>query len=282
MTPSNRTPEIIDVARAQEPERYLAATLAAEPERTRLIVLAAFAGDLARIPALATEPLLGEIRLQWWRDSLETLHGGSRTGAPLADALGDAITAHGLPVPLLMAMTEARAFDLYDSQMPDQASLDGYLAKTEAIPFEIALRVLGVAACDAGALAVPAGRVFGMTRILAQLPSQLARGRLMLPSERLLSLGVTTEVMLKGHSTPAVRGLIDTMSHDISATLATLRPQIAALSKRQRVALLPLATIQPYLTKIGSARRDPLRDIADLAPLARVWRIARAHLTGRI
>jgi 15-cis-phytoene synthase len=271
-----------DLARVYEPERYLAATLAPEPQRAALIALAAFAADLQRIPATATEPLLGEIRLQWWRDSLETMAGGGKVGAPAADALGAAIEAHRLPVPLLIAMTEARAWDLYDDPMPDAAALDGYLAKTEAIPFELALRILDVRAGDAGRIAALAGRAYGLTRMLARLPEHLAHGRLPLPLTLLIQHGLTPEVILAGTNTPAVRGTIATVGQEICATLATLRPQIKALSKPQRVALLPISTISPYLRSIRQHRRNPLRDIADLAPLARVWRIAVAHIAGRI
>jgi 15-cis-phytoene synthase len=93
---------------------------------------------------------------------------------------------------------------------------------------------------------------------------------------------IAPDAIFSGADIPAARGLMATVAHDISATLATLRPQIRALSKPQRVALLPIATITPYLRCIGHQRRNPLRDIAELAPLARVWRIALAHLTGRV
>ncbi len=274
--------DLHDLARTHEPERYLAATLAPEPQRAALIALSAFAADLQRIPATATDPLLGEIRLQWWRDNLEATAAGGISGAPVADALGAAIQAYHLPVPLLVAITEARAWDLYDDPMSDAAALDGYLSKTEAILFELALRILGVPAGDAGALAAPAGRAFGLTRLLARLPEHLARGRMPLPLTLLAQHGLTPEVIFAGTGTVALRGLIATMTKDISGTLATLRPQINALSKPLRVALLPLATIPPYLHRIGQQRRNPLRDIADLAPLARVCRIALAHTLGRI
>lgn len=282
---STRSPneliEAIRLARLYEPERYIAATLAPEPERTALIALAAFAAGLQRIAADATEPLLGEIRLQWWRDSLDQLADGGRTGAPLADAIGAAMITYALPPALPAAMTEARAFDLYDDPMPDAAALDGYLAKTEAIPFELALRVLGVASSEAAELAAPAGRVFGFTRLLARLPVHLAAGRLPLPREVLDRHGVTSATMLAGTTTPAVRAMVATLARDISATGAVLRPRIMALSRRQRASLLPLALVLPYVHAIGAHRRDPLRDIADLAPMTRVWRIAVAHWSGR-
>ena len=44
--------------------------------------------DVREIPFKVDEPLLGEIRLQWWRDSLLKLQRGERIGHPVADGLG--------------------------------------------------------------------------------------------------------------------------------------------------------------------------------------------------
>ncbi|HRK19460.1 MAG TPA: squalene/phytoene synthase family protein, partial [Hyphomicrobiaceae bacterium] len=154
-------PEIVERARSHEPDRYLAALLSPLTVRADLLALVAFTADLVRIPTVVTEPMMGEIRLQWWRDQFGPLAGGATTAHPLADALGRAIRTHHLPVPLLTAMTEARAFDLYADPLTDEAALEGYMTKTEAIPFELTLRILGVDEAVAGRLAQPAGRAFG-------------------------------------------------------------------------------------------------------------------------
>ena len=137
-----------------------------------------------------------------------------------------------------------------------------------------------VPAGDAGALSIPAGRVFGLTRLLARLPEHLAAGRMPLPLSMLAAHGLTPVALSAGVVTPAVRDLIATTVHGISDIFATLRPQIKSLSRQQRVALLPLAVVAPYLKVKGRSGRNPLRDIADLAPLTRVWRIAMAHAVG--
>src|SRR5207244_2038693 len=73
-----------DAARANAFDRYLAARLAPRAARRDLIALAAFVGDTARIAATASEPLIGEIRLQWWRDVLEPGPAeGEATAVPL-------------------------------------------------------------------------------------------------------------------------------------------------------------------------------------------------------
>ena len=270
--------DIIEVARAYEPERYLAATLAAEPERSALIVLAAYAADLARITAAATQPMLGEIRLQWWRDSLDQIEKGSRIGSPVADALGDTIRTYALPVPMLAAMSEARAFDLYDDPMPDAASLDGYLSKIEAVPFELALRILGVPAGDAGVLGAGAGRAFGLIKIVARLPQGLVSGRSHVPASLLERFGLTEDKV----DPAAVRALQSHLSSEIRSAMATLRPQIKSLPRRKRVALLPLAIVSPQLRSIERRRYVSADGIAELAPLTRVWRLVIAHVSGRL
>lgn len=53
-----------DTARTYAPDRYLAALLAPKSYRDDLIILAAFLGEMERIPKIVREPALGEIRLQ--------------------------------------------------------------------------------------------------------------------------------------------------------------------------------------------------------------------------
>ena len=71
-TPDPTTVDVVTIAaRAHERDRYLAALLGPRPIRRDLIALAAFAGEVGRIPAFVTEPMMGRIRLQWWRERLE-------------------------------------------------------------------------------------------------------------------------------------------------------------------------------------------------------------------
>jgi 15-cis-phytoene synthase len=183
-----------------------------------------------------------------------------------------------LSTPLLLAMTEARAFDLYEDPMPDEAALLGYLTKTEGAPFALALTIVGADAPPA--LADHAGRAFGLTRILATLPLWLSKGRLPFPQSQLTKAGVTADALLQGQASPALAALLESLMADITADLAMAQRLSAPLSRPQRVPLLPLATIQPYLKGIRASARDPLRTVTEISPLARIARIARAHWLG--
>jgi phytoene synthase len=68
-------------------DRYIADLFAPEPARRHLFALHAFSAEVARIRDTVTDPVLGEIRLQWWRDALLTGSGGH----PVASALVETI-----------------------------------------------------------------------------------------------------------------------------------------------------------------------------------------------
>ena len=271
-------------ARNGEPDRYLAALLAAEPQRTALLAIAAFSAELRRIPAQVTDPTIGEIRLQWWRDAIDNFAPEQRTGNPVADALAEAVRAFNLPTALLTAMTEARAFDLYDDPMPDDAACDGYLSKTEGVPFELAFRVISARAPDANEIAAltAAGRAYGLTRLTGDLPHWLARGRCPLPSTTMTAAGATLELLRTGEKSQSASVLIQHLARDATATYVAAKVQLLPWSRRDRVAVLPLALVPAYLKQSLARGRHPLREPVELAPLTRVWRIAAGQITGRL
>ena len=136
-------PEIVALARAHEPDRYLAALAAPAEVRDDLIALAAFAAEVRRIPRRVHDPLVGEIRLTWWRDAIKGLARGTPAGHPLADALAAPIRQGHFPVPRLTAFIDAMAFDLSPAPFADDPVREVYLGKTEGGLFRLALARLG-------------------------------------------------------------------------------------------------------------------------------------------
>ena len=74
-----------------------------------MIALYAFDDELARIPAAVTEPLLGEIRLTWWREALDEIFEGRPVRRhPATQALAEAVGRRKLARQPLEAMIDAR------------------------------------------------------------------------------------------------------------------------------------------------------------------------------
>jgi phytoene synthase len=269
------------VARAGEPDRYLAALLAPSPAREALLALAAFAGELARVPRLVVrEPAMGDIRLQWWRDALE-LPDGVRTGHPVADALRAAARSHRLPAGLLAEPIAARALELRADPFPTEAALGEYLWKAEGCLFALASHILRLpageeaeAACRAG------GHAYGLARLLAGLPRSLALGRVPLAQPQIAEAGLTPQELLAGPAANKLSRLLARCRAEIDDSLAATRRFVRGLSRSQRVAFLPLALVGSYLRALD--RVSALREEAHVAPFARVCRIGAAHVLGRL
>ena len=174
------------VARDGDPDRYASALFAPRPAREPLFALYAFNVELARAAEQVSEPQLGEIRLQWWRDALDRAAAGEATGHPVADAVGSVVRRYALSRDSLAGLIDARSFDVSVKIMPDTAALDDYLGKTAGALFRLAAEVTAphrTAEIEPAVRA--AGIAYGLTGLMRALPVHASRGRVDLPAETL-------------------------------------------------------------------------------------------------
>ncbi|MEX0406601.1 phytoene/squalene synthase family protein [Aquibium sp. LZ166] len=187
---------VTEIVRKGDPDRYLSVLYAPEDKRTALLALYAFNVEVSRVRDAISEPLPGEIRLQWWRDMVaaptETV-----TGNPVADGLRRAIDEYELPRAAFDNMLEARIFDLYNDPMPDRTSLEGYCGETAGALIQLASLLLEPEAAVAHAsLAGHAGCAQAIAGMLRLLPLHRARGQCYVPADILAAAGTDREALL--------------------------------------------------------------------------------------
>ena len=263
-------------------DRYIAALFTPEPYRTDLMSLFAFNVELARIPELVSEPALGEIRLQWWRDALRQLEGGARLGHPVADRFGDVMRRRKLPKMTLLGLIDARNFDVTGDVMPDMQALRSYLAKTAGALFALSAEILAdnmretvVDAKTKSAVAEAAragGIAYGFTGLMRALPIHVARGRLFLPVSHFDDFGVDRTELMRGEENTALKEAFSALIDEARVSLDEARRLISELPKTVRPAFLPLTFLAPYLDKLGRSGHRPLHDLVEINPLGRLYR----------
>lgn len=165
-----------DIVQKGDPDRFLAAMAAPVEARRVLFPLYAFNVEVARAPWVTSEPMIGEMRLQWWRDALEEIGKGGpvrkhEVTVPLADVL-DADAAK-----LLDTGVAARRWDLYKEAFEDDAHLKNYLEQTGGHLMWVAARALGASA-DAEEQVRQTGMAAALARFLLAVPELEARGRI--------------------------------------------------------------------------------------------------------
>lgn len=263
-----------DIVRAGDRDRFLAILFAPADRRPHLFALHAFALEIAGVRARVSEPLPGEIRLQWWREVLEGERAGEAAAHPLAAALLDAVERFRLPRAALVAMTEARIFDLYDDPMLTVSDLEGYCGETESALIRLSSIILADGADPQDADAAGHGGVaLGVTRILRALPEQSRRGQCFVPVEMLARHGASRESFMSGQVTPENDAVLAEMRELALAHLA--RARTAARPAGVLPGYLPLALIEPDLKRMAGASGSPL------PPWRRQWRLWRAARAGR-
>lgn len=270
--------------RTHDRDHYLASLFAPQPVRDDLMALNAFAAEIARVPDLVSEPMLGEIRLQWWRDALDTLDRGGTTGNPIADGLGAAMRSHTLSRALLLGAIDARTFDLSGEPMPDMQALKAYLQKTEGVMFELAAIIV----CgekpdrDTRRVAQSAGLAWGLTKKLRLLSRDLSRGRLYLPLQEFEAKGVSPSALFEGKGSDQTSAVLRDLRTEAREALAATQAGLRDKNGNLVLAVLPCALVPPYLKALAHKSPEALKAVADINPLRRIIRIARAAITGRL
>ena len=174
-----------EIVRAGDPDRFRTALFAKPEEREHLFALYAFNLGIAEIAPMVSEPMLGEIRLQWWREALDQIYGeGPVRQHEVTTPLADAVRTAQLPRAPFDALIDQRAHDLDPAFPKSDAALHGYIEATAGGLTALAAKTLAPDMTDAGMkVAQDAGFAIGAARYLMALPDLVNAGRKPLPME---------------------------------------------------------------------------------------------------
>ena len=262
------------IAKHGDPDRYLAALFAPWPARAQLLALIAFNVELARIGELVSEPELGEIRLQWWREALDRAAEGEATGNPVADAVGALLQSHPHLRATFTRLIDARSFDVAVKLMPDWPVLERYLNDTAGAMFAASADILGSPGQGLEAAAQAGGTAYGLTGLMRALPVHAAAGRVDLPADALARHGTSPEQVLAGEMTEGLVALLAEFRGIVRDKLTEALRDVRHLGPEGRMAFLPLCLVEPYLSALAREDHAALRQVAGINPLYRLWRMA--------
>jgi phytoene/squalene synthetase len=171
-----------ELVRRGDPDRFRAVMAAPRGVRAQLFPLYAFNLEVARAPWVTQEPLIAEMRLQWWRDVVANAASGAARAHEVAGPLHGLIRDFGLPIDVLDRLIAARRWDIHRDPHAGAEGLVAYLEDTGAGLMWLAARALG--APDSAEEAVRAfGWATAAASYLRAVPELRARGRQPLPPD---------------------------------------------------------------------------------------------------
>jgi 15-cis-phytoene synthase len=268
-----------DLVRTHDFPRYAATLFAPAEERRALLALYAFNAEISRVRDSVSQPMAGEVRMQWWTDMLAGRGHGGVEGNPVAAELLHVIRHFGLPVEPLSRLIDEHQFDLYNDPMPTMAALEGYVTDTSSALFALATHISGRPSAETDHLARHAGLAQGFAQVIASLPSDASRRQLFVPLQLLRAQGSDMEEVFAGKETPRVRAALDQLIGDARKHLRTAFTLLAEIPERTRPVFLPLALVRRDLERISRADADPFvpRPPSRFSTLWTLWRASRSR-----
>jgi len=234
--------------RAADPDRYFSTLFAPAPLRPHLFALYAFNHEVARIAETVREPMLGAIRLEWWRETAEQAARGLPRNHDVARGLAALFAEHKVELSLLEGIVAARAFDASADQFADFAGLEEYLDATGGALMRAACTILG----GDPVIARPAALAYGLAGLLRSLPFHNNRHKLYLPRDLLAALHVTPDEFFILKDDPRIAAAI-------RQTALRARDHFLAARRGPRpgaalAAILPAALVPVYLHRLSRMR----------------------------
>ena len=252
---TDRLSPVATLVRRHDRDRFQTVLFAPAARREALFALYAFNHEIARVRERVTEPTLGRIRLEWWRETIAAVYeGGSRRRHAVVEALAAAIHEHGPTREHFERLIDARDHDLDGDPPKSLPDLEAYAEASSARLIYLALEILGVddhAARHAGG---HVGIAYGLTGLLRAMPYRERAGCSLVPAEIAAAAS---------HHLELVRGL---------------RP---AVVRAALPALLPAIVAERYLRRLKRAGYDPFDKTVTTPDSLQSWRFAAAVLFNR-
>jgi phytoene synthase len=265
------------LVRGHDFARYAATLFVPADQRRALLAVHAFNVEISRVRDQVTQPLPGEIRLQWWTDMLAGTGDGGAEGNPVASELKLAIRNSRLPVERLSRLIDEHQFDLYNDPMPTLAALEGYINDTSSALFSLGAAIAGWQSPEIEHLA---GLAQGMAQVIAALPLDASRRQLFVPLQLLESHGSSIEEVFSGKETPTLRAALDHLIREARGHLDTALVLLKNLPLEARPVFLPLTLVARDLERMARADSDPFvpRAASRFSTLWTLWRASRSKV----
>jgi phytoene synthase len=258
-------------------DRFLTVLFAPPDKREAIFALLAFNLETARVRDAVREPMLGQIRLQWWREALAEVVAGQ----PRRHDVLEGLTGAGVPVALLEEILDAREAELAPEPPGTLAEFKAYASGTSGAVSEAMAALLGGDARTRTA-ARGIGTAFGMVGLLRATRFLASRGRVLLPSHTLDEAGTSVAAVKELRANPGLARAAKNVALAAEAELDTVRTPSLRVPKNARAALLLAPLTDAYLARLRAARFDVLNGDLSLSPLRKQLAVGWAAMLAKV
>lgn len=266
-----------ETVRNEDRDRFLSAMFAPAKHREALFALYAFNLEIARIRETVSEPLIGQMRLQWWRDVIVSIKEGKPPHHPVAEALAETFKAYELTQSHFERLIDAREADMTDELPENIAALIDYAKSTSVPLIQLSLDILGVKNEAAHRVAEDIGLAWSLTGLLRALPAYAVANRYFIPKDVCLRYDQDVYAFVSSPASEQFKAFVAEMTEIAKMRISSARSLQAEIPKQACAALLPATIAESYLSILSRAGFDPYKArVERLSP----WGMTRMMLKG--
>ena len=270
-----------DLVRRHDRDRFLTCLFAPPAKRPALFALYAFNHEIAKVPEVVTEPMAGQIRIQWWREALDGIYAGTPRKHHVAEPLSAAVRDHDLSRAEFERLLDARERDLDDEPPADMFALEAYTEETAATMARLALEVLGARDEASRTAGRHVAIAWALTGLIRAVPFHAAQKRLMLPGDLVGESQLDPHDLFELRQPSEVRPVVARVAERARHHLEEARKQRRSVPKTATPALLPGALASGYLKTLGRLDHDPFAERVQGPLPGRGLRLLWGSTTGR-
>lgn len=238
-------------------DRFLITLFAPKEAREDLFALYSFNYEVAKIRETVSEPMLGEIRLQWWREAIDGIYQGKPRNHEVVLPLFDAIKNKNIAKETFLNIIDARTADIYDENPKTVDDFESYLGATSGNLTRLAAEMIGDGDEKTLSMAYDMGKVWGLVGTLRAIRYHISLNKLSLPQDIMDQYGVSKRNIFAAEENQNVQNLIKGICGSATNYLEQIANDKKYLSKEVKSIFLLSALSRSYLNMFEKADYNP-------------------------
>ena len=256
-TRTNPAQYCLDTVKRTDHEHYLTNLLLPASVKTDSFAVRALSSEISGVRDSVSEKTLGQVRLQFWRDTIEGLYSDNVPQHPVAIQLYRTIKQNNISKQLLFNLISSRQHFLSDKPFNSLDEVDKYGEEAFSSVYLILLEVLQNKNGHIKHAVTQLGKCEGLLTLLRGLPHNAAKRRCYLPTQLLVEKGVSAEKVIRTNGdniSQEISEVIEIIAARAEQHLEAARFRKKYLSSEEKLLLLPAVSADQYLSKLSKVK----------------------------
>ena len=253
---SNPSQYCLELVRRTDHEHYLTNLLLPAALQTDSFAIRAFSSEISGVRDVVSERTLGQMRLQFWRDTVAGLYRDKCPNHPVAVQLYRTIKRHRPSEQLFMNLIRSREQFLSDKPFNSLDEVGDYGQDAFSSVYLILLELMNNKNGHLKHSVTQLGQCEGLITLLRALPYNASKRRCFLPTQLLSERDLSAEKIIRcdGENVQKeITEVIEIIAARAEEHLMNARFRAKHLTGEEAMVMLPCVSADHYLTRLSKA-----------------------------